>query len=340
LKKNRKTLNDEKLNHLFAEFNRCKVLVVGDVMIDSYWWGKVNRISPEAPVPIVSVSKFENRLGGAGNVALNVQSLGAEPILCAVTGDDEAADTLFQLMNHVGLNTSGILKQSSRITTVKTRIIGNNHQMLRIDHESENDLNETEEQNFINQIEAIIDNIKIDVIILEDYNKGLLTEFVIESVIRLGLRHNIPVAVDPKKKNFTAFKNVSLFKPNLKELIEGLNLANEVHDLEEIKAAMLDLKQQMNVDYLMLTLSERGVMITDKNNYVLHFPAHLRDIADVSGAGDTVVSIAALCLALECNAEEIAQLSNLGGGLVCESVGVVPIDKDLLFAEAKTHLMK
>lgn len=318
-------------NHLFARFNSLNVLIVGDVMIDSYILGRVDRISPEAPVPVVSVTGKDNRLGGAANVALNIKSLGAQPYICSVIGKDSGAAQIQQLFDAAGVNCDGIVRSPNRITTIKTRIIGNNAQMLRVDEEITHPVS-TEESN---QLVAAINNLlpQMDVVIFEDYDKGVLTAQNIEQIISLANQNKVPTVVDPKKDNFAHYKNATLFKPNLKEIKEGLKTDDNLKDITNLKKAIAQLKTLLDNPMVMVTLSELGVMITNHSQYI-HIPAHLRNIADVSGAGDTVVSVAALCLALNTDMETTAFLSNLAGGLVCEKVGVVPIEKDQLLAEA------
>lgn len=324
------------MKSLFNSFNEKKIMIVGDVMLDIYMKGKVERISPEAPVPIVSVTETFSRLGGAANVAQNLKSLGTKPILCSIIGNDEKANELLRLMHEQNMITSGIVKSNERITTRKVRIISNNAQMLRVDTEDTFDLTKTEHNLLMNEIKNIINNKNIDGIILQDYNKGVLTEDIIKDVIALANEKNIPVGVDPKKKNFLAYKNVTFFKPNLKELREGIGIPSKEESIDDIIKSVDALHEKLNCRYLMTTLSERGVLIKDyETNECHHIPAHLRKIADVSGAGDTVLSVAMLCLVCKQNAYNIAALSNLAGGLVCEELGVVPINKDRLKEESK-----
>ena len=317
---------------VLGDFNGLKALVVGDVMIDVYSKGVIERMSPEAPVPIVNVKTRFARLGGAANVALNLKALGAEPILCSVIGDDESGKTLIGLMQETGLDTSGLATSPSRPTTVKHRIFDSERQVLRMDEESTADLNDEEHQGLLDVIEQTLETHRFDVILLQDYNKGVLTEKMIQTIIALAEKKGIPVVVDPKKKNFFTYQGVTLFKPNAKELREGLGVTAETP--EELQAAMLTLQQRISCEYLMVTLSDKGVMMLYNGNF-LHLPAHPRTIVDVSGAGDTVLSVAALCVALQASPETIATLSNLAGGLVCEEVGVVPINKERLAEEVQ-----
>jgi rfaE bifunctional protein kinase chain/domain len=329
----RYSVKKEHIREIFKSFNNLNVLIIGDVMIDSYLWGKVNRISPEAPVPIVSVAHKEIRLGGAANVALNIQALGANPILCSVIGVDIEGQNFLDLLKKQKLSQKGILKSRDRVTTVKTRVIGNNAQLLRIDEETEDDISQSETNQLLTLINYIIQHEKIDVIIFEDYNKGLITPRLISKVVELSRSKGIPTCVDPKKKNFNAYKGVSLFKPNLKELREGLKLDISSDNINELQRAISSYRVKQKFETALVTLAEKGV-ITNSRKVKDHIPAHIRSIADVSGAGDTVISVASLCRALECNDVLTAALANLSGGLVCEQIGVVPINKEQLLEEA------
>lgn len=322
------------VQEIFDKFKSQKVLIIGDVMVDSYIFGNVDRISPEAPVPVVAVSERTDRLGGAANVALNIKAMDAEPILCSVIGQDAKAETFLKLLQKRELSDEGIIKSNSRITTTKFRIIGNSTQMLRVDEETDERITDAELEDLLERIETILKNNKIDVIIFQDYDKGVICKELIERVLKLA--KDIPTVVDPKKRNFHHFKNTSLFKPNLKELKEGINKSFEAFETEKLQNAVEKMQNELNCEYFFTTLSEYGVMITKKEEgKFTHFslPAHVRNISDVSGAGDTVISLTALCLAQKLNIETIAMISNLAGGLVCEEVGVVPIDKEKLFKE-------
>ena len=317
---------------LFDKFNGLRILVIGDVMLDAYVIGKVNRISPEAPVPIVSLENEDARIGGAGNVALNLLALGAKPIICGVIGEDSSGDKLLNLFEKNGISTDGLVKSMVRKTTVKTRVISNKQQLLRIDSESTFPLLESEEIKLNKTIQNII-NQGIDGIIFEDYNKGVLTDSVIQNTIKIAKEKDIPTAVDPKKENFLSYKGVSLFKPNLKELKEGLNLNSDFNsnkDLFEKGIEVLENKLQNQISFV--TLSENGVFIKE-NEEKYYIKAHVRSISDVSGAGDTVIAVATLCLISGASIQQIAEISNLAGGLVCEKSGVVSISKNDLFSE-------
>lgn len=321
------------IQQLFKNFNKLNVLIIGDVMIDAYMWGNVNRISPEAPVPIVSVTKKENRLGGAANVALNVQAMGANPVLCAVVGDDESSKIFSDLLKKQKLSAKGILKSRDRVTTIKTRIIGANHQMLRVDEEIDSNLNSKETKALTSRVKELAIAEKADVIIFEDYDKGCITPELIKSIVDFAKQKNIPVVVDPKKRNFMHYSGVTLFKPNLKELKEGLKLDHTPEGMKELEKIAAEFITKQNINTLLITLSEKGIFTYSSKTQSL-IPAHVRNISDVSGAGDTVISVAALCLALNLSPALTATLANLAGGLVCEKVGVVPVDKAQLLEEA------
>ena len=321
------------INQLFSDFNRLNVLIIGDVMIDTYFNGRVDRISPEAPVPIVSVHHEEHRLGGAANVALNIKALEANPIICSVIGNDEKGKTFMEICKREGIDTKGVIEADHRVTTGKTRVIGNNHQLLRVDIEDLSELNNDLSDQLIAAVKTILSKDKIDVVIFEDYDKGVINARIIKEIVSEANRLNIPTSVDPKKNNFLNYHSVSLFKPNLKELREGTKIDFKKSTEANFETAIDKLKKELNAKMIFVTLSEEGVYLKSDKEEV-RIPAHMRDIADVSGAGDTVISVASLCLALGQDERMIAFLSNLAGGIVCEKVGVVPIDKNVLLQEA------
>ncbi len=322
----------QSIKDVFEAFNNLKVLIIGDVMVDAYDWGKVERISPEAPVPIIHLEKRENRLGGAANVALNIQALGAKPILCAAIGNDLDGDDFLKLLENQKMDNSGIVRSQSRVTTTKRRVIAGTQHILRIDNETDKPLNTEDKKAILLKIKELAT--KVDVVIFEDYDKGVISEDIIAETVALCKAQNIPIAVDPKKRNFLHYKGVTLFKPNLKELKEGLKIDFNPDSATELKAAVNQLNEKLGAENYFITLSERGVYIQSSAE-THHISAHLREISDVSGAGDTVISTASLCLALGLPNKFLAELANLSGGLVCEFVGVVPIEKDKLLKEAE-----
>lgn len=318
---------------ILQQFHNQEIMILGDVMVDRYLTGTVSRISPEAPVPVVLHQATEDRLGGAANVALNVLALGGVPVLCTVVGQDEAGKSLEQdILPAYGIDGSGIVYSTERCTTIKTRVLGNHQQMLRIDREDLHDLSEKETDLLLERIVTLFDRRKIRVLILQDYNKGVLTPTVIRAAIAEAGKRGILTVVDPKKHNFFAYVNVDLFKPNLKEIRDSVPFSVDT-TLESLQKASAYLRSKLQNRYTMITLSEKGLYLEDERGQGRIYPTEPRNIADVSGAGDTVISIAALGLGSALDLAHIAILSNLAGGQVCEFPGVVPVQPTLLVTE-------
>lgn len=313
-----------------------RALVIGDAMVDTYLWGKVDRVSPEAPIPIVSITNRESRLGGAANVSLNLQSLGATPVLFSVIGDDDKGRKFKKLLEKHQLTSEGIFVDANRITTVKSRIIGKGQHIARVDEESVDFISNEIEQSLIAGIQKEIEQNRVDVIIFVDYDKGAVTPTLFEAVNNMAIEKGIPTAVDPKKRNFRHYKNVGLFKPNFKEFVDGIGLPIEKGDFKMLRTVAQELKEKNNFKLIFVTLSELGVFISNgvKEQY---YPAVIRHIADVSGAGDTVISVASLALAAKLPPKIMAMMSNIAGGLVCENLGVVPVDKNQLMKVMKAQ---
>lgn len=325
------------IKKLFEKFASLKVLIVGDVMLDNYIHGNVDRISPEAPVPVVLIEKKETRLGGAANVAMNIKSLGAVPLLVGVTGDDADGKLLSDLLQENTIENKFIIADRSRVTTSKTRVIAKHNQMLRLDNESHHDINSAVEEEILLLVQSLLENENPDILIFEDYNKGLLTEKLIREITMSCLNKNIPVAVDPKKINFFTYQLCTLFKPNVRELQESLQMHVDVLNPHSLSEATATLHKKIHHGISLLTLGDKGVYLKAGND-VITKPAHIRNVSDVSGAGDTVISVAALCLAAKTSLDTLAALSNMAGGIVCEYPGVVPIDKERLMEEAMEFL--
>lgn len=322
---------------LFESFASLKVGVIGDLMLDTYVWGSVERISPEAPVPVVTLNNKEYRIGGAGNVALNCHSLGAKVSLLSVTGDDTESILLNELLDSNGIDNAFLLKSIRRITTHKTRIISRNQQMMRLDAEITHDLDSADESALIEKVKDYIADEDPDIIIFEDYNKGVLTPKVIETVISLCRAAGVITAVDPKRKNFFDYKHTDIFKPNLKEVREGLNLLAETPTQEWLKHVDVALREKLQHGISLITLSERGVFYHNAGEGRI-IPSHLRHIADVSGAGDTVIAVASMVYAVTKNIHLMAEVANIAGGLVCEEVGTMAISRDRLLQECEILL--
>jgi len=327
----------EDFKKLFDSFSSLKVGVIGDVMLDTYMWGGVDRISPEAPVPVVTLQKKEYRIGGAGNVALNCKSLGALVSVLSVAGDDTEGLLLEELFDGSNIDTTYLVKSSDRITTSKTRVISRNQHMMRLDAEITEDLNDKDEKILLGKVETYISTVDPDIIIFEDYNKGVLTENVIHKVIDLCNKAGVLTAIDPKRKNFFSYKQADIFKPNLKEVKEGLNLLVDEINLPVLQKIHQELEQVLHHKISFITLSEKGVFFQQDTQSGL-IESHLRNIADVSGAGDTVIAVASMVYAVTKNAHLMAGIANIAGGLVCEEVGTVTINKEKLLHECELLL--
>jgi len=322
---------------LFQQFNLLKVVIVGDVMLDTYWWGHTDRISPEAPVPVVSLDKREQRVGGAANVALNTASLGAQTTVISVIGNDEDGNDLISLLDGHQINTTYIVRSNDRITTNKTRIMSRNQQMMRLDSEYTYDISDLMESSLFDAVKLCFKNDKPDILIFEDYNKGVLTVGLISKLIGLCKENGVVTSVDPKRKNFLSYKNVDIFKPNLKEVKEGLNLLIDQIDLSTLDKMHQALQKSLNHKISFITLSEKGVFYQMGKEASI-IPTHVRNIADVSGAGDTVIAVASLVYAVTKNMHLAADMANIAGGLVCEEVGTAAINKTLFLDECELLL--
>ncbi len=329
-------LDTTDFNILFEKFRNQKILVIGDVMIDTYLWGNVARVSPEAPVPIVSGVIEENRLGGAANVALNIRAMGAVPILCSVIGEDHRGQLFLELLEEQNLSDLGLVMDGERVTTQKTRVISGNQHLLRVDEEMDMFISTEVQNTFLGLITDLLESGGIDAMVMQDYDKGVLAPELIAQLIDRAEKVSVPVLVDPKFRSFHLYKKVDLFKPNYKELKQGLNLDVKKNETKKLSEAVIKFQQEQEIDTFLVTLSEQGILTAKDGSYD-HLPAVERDIADVSGAGDTVISIAALCLIAGLRAPEIAAISNLAGGQVCEKAGVVPVDAEKLLAECNDH---
>ncbi len=324
-------MNFNNVSSLFKNFNKTEVLVIGDAMLDSYHWGEIHRQSPEANVPVVSLLKKENRLGGAANVAKNILALGANVTLCSTIGNDEAGKHLLNLMHKNNLSTDYLIK-THNITTQKIRIFAKNKHVIRIDNENTSSIENKEK--ILELIKKIINSKKIDIAIIQDYNKGLLNKKTIKPILNLLKEKKIKITVDPKFNNFNDYKEVDLIKPNLIELNNITNKKIVKNDIEKLLKTMKETYVKLNVKYIMTTLSENGLMILkdDKNFHAKGLPIN---VIDVSGAGDSVISIASLCLANNIPMEDIAKISNYSGAQVCEKIGVVTINKLALLKKIK-----
>lgn len=320
-------LSTQRLNELKNNFKGRRIAVIGDMMLDIYFRGDVKRISPEAPVPIVEVENEFFRFGGAANCALNIISLGGIPEPIGVIGYDSFGTIFRSLLAESGISSKGIFVDDSRPTTAKTRVIADKQHVVRIDKESKQDLNSVLSSKLMSYLNDISES--IDGIILQDYNKGVLTRSVIEMVINLANSKDLLVTVDPKFNNFFTYKNVTVFKPNRKEAEDVLGM--KIRSDNDVSMAGKKLIEKLNSKNVLLTLGSEGIAVFEKDKPEKRMPTKARKVADVSGAGDTVISTLTLALAAGSDIVEASYLANYAGGIVCEEVGIVPIESDKLF---------
>jgi rfaE bifunctional protein kinase chain/domain len=306
-----------KLNKYIAQTKGKKIAVVGDVMIDHYIVGKVERISPEAPVPILDAKADEYRLGGAANVALNISTLGAEALLIGVIGDDINSDIIKRLLEEKSVSSDYLVTDNSRPTTIKTRVTSHMQQIVRIDREVKHDIGKSIEDAVIAKFNSIVDD--IDAVIIEDYNKGLLSQRVITSILEIASAKEKIITVDPKMKNFFDYKNVTVFKPNLLELAKNMGvIINDDHDLHNVAWKLFE---KINPENLIVTLGERGMLIFKRDKKIISLPTYAREVFDVSGAGDTVISTLTLALSISNSVHDSAVIANHAAGVVCGKNG-------------------
>jgi D-glycero-beta-D-manno-heptose-7-phosphate kinase len=319
-------IKKKRLEEILGKARGKRIAIVGDLMLDRYIWGTVSRISPEAPVPVIDMDSEQARLGGAANVAKNIQSLGGEPLLIGVTGNDNSGKNLRELLIESKFSTDGIVIDPSRPTTVKTRIIAHNQHVARIDRESRADISPEIQRRIMDILKQKMDS--IDAIIIEDYNKGVVVANLISAIIKLARNNKKFIAVDPKFHNFFEYKNVTIFKPNRKEAEEALGTKLKLE--EDVIAAGKEILKRLKAEYVLLTRGEMGMSLFGSNGNVYHAPTIAKDVADVSGAGDTVIATLTLALTGGATVPEAATLANYAGGIVCGYIGIVPIDKNEL----------
>jgi len=324
------------IQKIFDNFKNNKILIIGDIMLDTYLMGHVDRISPEAPVPVVDIKEEMNKLGGATNVALNIKELGADPIICSLIGADDGGAELYTLMLKQGISPEYITKSKYRTTTNKTRVIGNNVQLIRVDKETKDNLNEKELEAMKKLLSDALSNVDINGIIIQDYNKGVVVPELLEFINKINRKKNIPVFVDPKVKNFYSYKNINIFKPNFNELKRGINVDIDIDNYTDMSYHIEKFMKKQNIKTFYTTLGSKGIYLSYRNDEKIehvHIQGEKRNVADVSGAGDTVISVASLLTINGVDVAETATISNIAGGLVCEEVGVVPIRKEKLLKE-------
>ena len=310
-----------RIAEITGAFKGKRIAIVGDLMVDRYYWGNVTRVSPEAPVPVVDVNSESVRLGGAANVANNIQSLGGDPLLIGLVGDDHVGAILCDLLKDQGLDPNGVVVDPGRRTTVKTRVIAKDQHVVRIDYETKANCTELTEGQIVDVIRSHIGG--LDAVILEDYNKGVMTKNIIASVIRTARDHGKPVSVDPKFENFFEYKNVTLFKPNRRETEEVLG--GRIRTPDDLLAAGKRMLKELRAENVLLTRGEEGMSLFETDGSVTHLKTTAKHVKDVSGAGDTVIATLTMALAAGAVMREAAVLANEAGGVVVGSVGIVPI---------------
>lgn len=308
------------------------ILVIGDLMIDHYLWGNCDRISPEAPVQVLNIKKESSVLGGSGNVVNNLISLGSKVSVISVVGDDHVAHELKGLLNDIGISTENLVIESSRKTSKKNRLIASNQQVLRYDVESSNDISEVSVNKIIAILEDIIHN--FDIIVLSDYNKGVLTPYLTQSIIKLAKSHNIKVLADPKGKDFSKYKGAYTLTPNRKEAAEATNL--EINDENSLVLALKKLKETCDLEVSLITLSEQGIATFDHELFVS--PTAAREVFDVTGAGDTVIASIAFALACNLDIKKALYFANLAAGVVVGKLGSATATLDEIYKyESSVH---
>ncbi len=320
------TLTENRTRELLASAAQKRIAVVGDIMLDRYFWGSVQRISPEAPVPVVDIERESAHLGGASNVAANLQSLGAEPFMLGLIGEDSSGNTVLDLLRASGMTTGGIVTDTTRPTTVKTRVLGNNQHITRLDREIKTPIDNAVAERLLAALHKEGD--ALAGIILEDYNKGVITPFLLQSVIAFAKECSLPIFVDPKLANFFEYRAVTLFKPNKKETQDalGFSLAND----NDVRKAGKTLLERLQCENVLITLGAQGMMLFEKNGTVSSVSTKARHVADVSGAGDTTIATLATMVAAGAGIVEASALANCAAGAVCEEPGIVAITPERL----------
>jgi len=317
-------INIQRTEEILSNLSNATIVVIGDVMLDRFFWGSVSRVSPEAPVPVVDLEKETFHLGGAANVAGNLRSLGAKCVLCGVIGDDNSGVMFKNIAADMGVDCSGLFVDSKRPTTVKTRIIGNNQHITRLDREVKTEIDRDCEDYIFNSVFSKNPR----AIVFADYDKGVITANLIHRISMQAIESNIPIFVDPKFKYFFEYQNTFLFKPNKKEA--GQSLGRNLKSNEDVINAGKELKERLNCQNLLLTLGSDGMMLFSKDNEIFTVPTIARNIADVSGAGDTAIATLSAAIAGNADIYEAALLANFAAGAVCEEPGTVQITRERL----------
>ncbi|PID26877.1 MAG: D-glycero-beta-D-manno-heptose-7-phosphate kinase [Candidatus Cloacimonadota bacterium] len=320
-------IDKNKIDSFYENIDNKRIAVVGDIMVDIYFWGKTNRISPEAPVPVVDIYKEEIKPGGAANVALNIKSLGAKAIMFGIIGSDRTGEELLESFKNMGIDSRGIVVSSCRSTTTKARVLAAGQHVVRYDKEIKDYIDKDLEDMLIDRFRESIDS--IDAVIIEDYNKGVLTPRVIREVIAISREKNKIIAIDPKFDNIDCYEGATIFKPNLKEAEVILNKTIETDS--DIEKAGLEIISRLKIEYLIITLSERGMALFTPENRMKIIPTKALKVANVSGAGDTVIATLVTAFTGGLEFFDASTLANYAASVVVEDLGIVPIAKEALY---------
>lgn len=327
-------LSSSRIAELLESASSVTALVVGDVMLDRYITGVVDRISPEAPVPVVRVESESSALGGAANVASNVVALGARASVVGCIGMDENGLLLRGALDRGGVATHGLVEAPERPTTVKTRVLARHQQVVRVDREIDGDVEAELAEALAARVEALA--AESDVVILEDYNKGVLVTAVVERALAAATARGIPTVVDPKRLRFWSYAGASLFKPNAKELAESLGEPIHPDDPEWMEAT----RRKVGTGALLLTLGEGGMAVKGEGDTYLRLPAVARDVYDVSGAGDTVTAVTAVLLAAGASLEEAAVLANHAAAIEVSKAGVATVSPSEILEQHEQYFRR
>lgn len=305
-------------------FRKARILVIGDFMLDQFVWGSVNRISPEAPVPVVNVQRESYMPGGALNVANNIRTLGGTVYPCGVVGRDLEGRMLVKTIRREGIETGGVIYDESRRTTLKTRIIAHSQQVVRFDREKAEDISREDRARIMKFIQSVIG--KTDVIIVEDYGKGVIQPPLLEELLRLARKHKIPVVVDPKEKHFSYYKGATSITPNRKEAYGAIENSASM-SLKELGSRLL---QKLELESVLITLGEDGMALFEKDGSMTQIPTAAREVYDVSGAGDTVISVFSMALAVGAKMKDAARIANIAAGIVVGKLGTATVSPEEL----------
>ena len=311
----------EKLELVIKKFNKKKIMIIGDIILDEYIWGVVTRISPEAPVPVVEVNKQTYSPGGASYVASHIRNLGAIPYLTGVVGKDKAASEVIALLKKNRISTSGLVKDKDRPTILKTRVIAHNQQVVRIDHEKKDKIKEKILQNISLYIKKYING--VDAIIISDYNKGVVVPELFREVIILAKKFDKPIIVDPKPAYCLHYKNATIITPNTSEAEKSVGI--KIVDKKSLNKAGRKLLNHLKCEGVLITRGEHGMTLFEKNGKITDIPTSAKEVYDVTGAGDTVISVLALSIASGANLREASVLSNYAAGIVVGKIGTASI---------------